>query len=83
MKRMKREHCDIIIRVKKGKFVKFYANGKWQKKVTAIDFHAECCYVDGRAIQCEFENIKVDKDGRLAIKDYDIVREKHVARVRQ
>lgn len=33
MKRMKREHCDIIIRVQKGKFVKLYANGKWQKGV--------------------------------------------------
>lgn len=82
MKRMKREHCDIIIRVQKGKFVKLYANGKWQKGVTAIDFHASCRYVDGRFIQCEFENIKVDKNGKHIIKDYDIVREKHVARVR-
>lgn len=53
-----------------------------QKGVTAIDFHASCRYVDGRFIQCEFENIKVDKNGRHIIKDYDIVREKHVARVR-
>ena len=82
MKRMKREHCDIIIRVKKGKFVKFYANGKWQKGVTAIDFHAECCF-QGRNIQCEFENIEVDKDGRLVVKGYDIVRKKCVARVRE
>ena len=79
---MKKTRSKIIIKTRKGGYTKIYANGKWQKGVTAIDFHASCSYVDGRSIQCEFENIKVDKNGRYAVKDYDIEREKHMARVR-
>lgn len=30
---MKREHCDIIIRVQKGKFVKLYATGNGKKEL--------------------------------------------------
>ena len=82
---MKRKHCDIIIKVQKSGFVKFYANGKWQKKVTAINFHADS-YWNGKSyksIACEFEKIKTEKNGSIVVKNNSIAREHHVANVRE
>ena len=39
---MKKTRSKIIIKTRKGGYTKIYANGKWQKKVYNIDFHADC-----------------------------------------
>lgn len=39
---MKKTRSKIIIKTRKGGYTKIYANGKWQKGVYNIDFHAGC-----------------------------------------
>ena len=62
---MKKTRSKIIIKTRKGGFTKIYANGKWQKKVYNIDFHADSVgYVrNGINISCVFDRYKTDKNG--------------------
>lgn len=39
MKRKKDRKPKIIIKTRNGGYTKLYVNGKWQRKVTDIDFH--------------------------------------------
>ena len=64
---MKKTRSKIIIKTRKGGYTKIYANGKWQKGVYNIDFHADCTplrypYIK---ISCEFDKYKTDKNGSL------------------
>lgn len=62
---MKKTRNRIIIKTRKGGYTKVYANGKWQKGVVNIDFHADCTplRVPFIKIKCEFDKIKTDKHG--------------------
>lgn len=51
---MKKTRSKIIIKTRKGGFTKIYANGKWQKKVYNIDFHADCVGNDINTV-CVFD----------------------------
>lgn len=70
----------IVIKTRNGGYTKIYANGKWQRPVTDIDFHA---YVgnDGIIIECEFEKIKLNEKGYPIVVDDELVREKHIVRI--
>lgn len=64
---MKKTRSKIIIKTRKGGYTKIYANGKWQKGVYNIDFHADCTplrytYIK---ISCEFDKYKTDKNGSV------------------
>ena len=82
---MKKTRSKIIIKTRKGGYTKIYANGKWQKGVYNIDFHADCTplrypYIK---ISCEFDKNKTDKNGS-AIYDEgkkDFAKEHVVARI--
>ena len=67
---MKKTRSKIIIKTRAGGYTKIYANGKWQKKVYVIDYHAECSNKDGIKVTCEFDKMKTDKNGS-AIYDED------------
>lgn len=70
----------IVIKTRNGGYTKLYVNGKWQRKVTDIDFHG---YVgnDGITIECEYEKLKCDKNGiPIVVKD-ELVKEKHIVRI--
>ena len=58
---MKKTRSKIIIKTRKGGYTKIYANGKWQKKVYNIDFHADCVG-NGINISCVFDRYKTDKN---------------------
>ena len=62
---MKKTRSKIIIKTRKGGYTKIYANGKWQKKVCNIEFHADSVgYVgNGINISCVFDRYKTDKNG--------------------
>lgn len=79
---MKKTRSKIIIKTRKGGFTKIYANGKWQKKVCNIDFHADVS-IDGINIFCEFDKYKTDKNGSV-VYDHEkekFVKEHHMARI--
>ena len=80
MKRKKDRNPKIVIKTRNGGCTKLYANGKWQRKVTGLDFHI---YVsnNGITIECEYEKIKLDKDGYPIVKDNELVKEKHIVRI--
>lgn len=60
---MKKSRSKIIIKTRAGGYTKIYANGKWQKKVRVIDYHAECSNKGEIKVTCEFDKLKTDKDG--------------------
>lgn len=60
---MKKTRSRIIIKTRKGGYTKIYANGKWQKKVRNIDYHAECNNKGRIKLVCELDKYKVDKNG--------------------
>lgn len=80
MGRKRSKKPKIVIKARNGGFTKLYVNGKWQRKVTDIDFHG---YVsdDGITIECEFEKIKCDKNGCPIVVNDELVKERHIARV--
>lgn len=80
MKRKKDRKPKIIIKTRNGGITKLYVNGKWQRKVTDLDFHG---YVgnDGIIIECEYEKMKLDKNGYPIVKDNELVKEKHIVRI--
>lgn len=82
---MKKTRSKIIIKTRKGGYTKIYANGKWQKKVTDIDFHADCNrkgipYIN---VNCKFDKQKTDKNGSPIYDEgkKDFVKEHVVARI--
>ncbi len=80
---MKKSRNKIIIKSKKGGHTKIYANGKWQKKVCNINYHAECSNRGGIKIMCEFDKHKVDKNGVVIYDEEkkELAREHIVARI--
>ena len=80
MKRKKDRKPKIVIKTRNGGHTKFYVNGKWQRKVTDIDFQG---YVgdNGIIIECEYEKMKLDKNGYPIVKDNELVKEKHIVRI--
>lgn len=80
MKRKKDRKPKIVIKTRNGGYTKLYVNGKWQRKVTDLDFHG---YVgnDGIIIECEYEKMKLDKNGYPIVKDNELVKEKHIVRI--
>lgn len=80
---MKKTRSKIIIKTRKGGHTKIYANGKWQKKVRAIDYHAECSNKDGIKVTCEFDRLKTDKNGSVIYDEAkkDFAKEHIVARI--
>lgn len=79
---MKKSKSKIIIKTRAGNYTKIYANGKWQKKVYNIDYHAECSK-DGIKVTCEFDKLKTDKNGSVIYdqEKEEIVKEHVVARI--
>lgn len=82
---MKKTRSKIIIKTRKGGYTKIYANGKWQKGVYNIDFHADCTplrypYIK---ISCEFDKYKTDKNGSIIYdpEKEEIAKEHVVARI--
>lgn len=80
---MKKSRSKIIIKTRAGGYTKIYANGKWQKKVCAIDYHAECSNKGGIKVSCEFDKNKTDKNGSVIYdpEKEEIVKEHVVARI--
>lgn len=80
---MKKSRSKIIIKTRAGGYTKIYANGKWQKKVCVIDYHAECSNKDGIKVSCEFDKNKTDKNGSVIYdpEKEEIVKEHVVARI--
>ena len=70
----------IVIKTRNGGFTKLYVNGKWQRKVTDIDFHG---YVsdDEITIECDFEKIKCDKNGIPIVVNDEVVKERRIVRI--
>lgn len=80
---MKKSRSKIIIKTRAGGYTKIYANGKWQKKVCVIDYHAECSNKDGIKVSCEFDKNKTDKNGSVIYdpEKEEIAKEHVVARI--
>lgn len=80
---MKKSRSKIIIKTRAGGYTKIYANGKWQKKVTDIDFHAECSDKGRIKVTCEFDRLKTDKNGSVIYDEAkkDFAKEHIVARI--
>lgn len=80
MSRKQNRKPKLIIKTRKGGYTKFYVNGKWQRKVTNIDFHG---YIgdNGITIECEYEKLKCNKNGCLIVADDELVKEKHIVRI--
>lgn len=80
---MKKTRSKIIIKTRKGGYTKIYANGKWQKKVCFIDYHAGCSNKCGMKVTCEFDRLKTDKNGSVIydLEKEEIVKEHVVARI--
>lgn len=80
---MKKSRNKIIIKTRKGGCTKLYANGKWQKRVTSLDFHTdvnghELPYIN---IECEFDTIKCDNKGIAIIENGQLMYEHRTVRV--
>lgn len=80
---MKKSRSKIIIKTRKGGYTKIYANGKWQKKVTDIDFHADCNrkgmpYIN---VNCQFEKCVCDKNGVPIVSNGNMVKERCIAKI--
>jgi hypothetical protein len=75
----------IIIKTRKGGYTKIYANGKWQKGVYNLDFHADCTPLRYPYIKifCEFDKNKTDKNGSVIYdpEKEEIAKEHVVARI--
>ena len=80
---MKKSRSKIIIKTRAGGYTKIYANGKWQKKVCNIDYHAECSNKGRIKVMCEFDKYKVDKNGTVIYDEekQEIAREHIEARI--
>ena len=80
MKRKKDRKPKIVIKTRNGGYTKLYVNGKWQRKVTDVDFHG---YVgdNGITIECEYTKIKCNKNGCPVVENDELVREKHIVRI--
>ena len=82
---MKKTRSKIIIKTRKGGYTKIYANGKRQKGVYNIDFHADCTPLRYPCIKihCEFDKHKTDKNGSIIYdpEKEEIVKEHVVARI--
>ena len=80
MKRKKDRKPKIVIKTRNGGYTKLYVNGKWQRKVTNLDFHG---YVgdNGIVIECEYEKLKCDKCGCPIVADNELVKEKRIVRI--
>lgn len=80
---MRKTRSKIIIKTRAGGYTKIYANGKWQKKVCNIDYHAECSNKGRIKVMCEFDKCKVDKNGAVVYDEEskEIAREHIVARI--
>nr|DAW76181.1 MAG TPA: hypothetical protein [Bacteriophage sp.] len=80
---MKKTRSKIIIKTRAGGYTKIYANGKWQKKVRVIDYHAECSNKGGIKVTCEFDRLKTDKNGSVIYDEAkkDFAKEHVVARI--
>lgn len=79
---MKKSRNKIVIKTRKGGYTKLYANGKWQKKVYNIDYHAD--YISRRIkVTCEFDRLKTDKNGSVIYDEAkkDFVKEHIVAKI--
>lgn len=80
MRSKKKRKPKIVIKTRNGGYTKLYVDGKWQRRVTDIDFHG---YVsdDGITIECEYEKLKCDKNGiPIVVKD-ELVKENHIVRI--
>lgn len=80
---MKKSRSKIIIKTRKGGYTKIYANGKWQKKITDIDFHADCNrkgipYIN---VNCQFEKYVCDKSGAPIVSNGNMVKERCIAKI--
>ena len=80
MKSKKNRKPKIVIKTRNGGCTKLYVNGKWQRKVTGIDFHV---YVENHeiTIECEYEKFKCDKNGIPIVVNDELVKERHIARI--
>lgn len=80
MKRKKDRKPKIVIKTRNGRYTKLYVNGKWQRKVTDIDFRG---YVgdNGITIECEYTKLKCNKNGCPIVENDELVREKHIVKV--
>jgi len=82
---MKKTRSKIIIKTRKGGYTKIYANGKWQKYVYNLDFHADCTPLRYPCIKvkCEFDKCKTGKNGSVVYdrEKEEIVKEHVVARI--
>ena len=80
---MKKTRSKIIIKTRAGGYTKIYANGKWQKRVCVIDYHAERSSKDGIKVTCEFDKLKTDKNGSVIYDEdkKDFVKEHIIARI--
>lgn len=79
---MNKSRNKIIIKTRKGGFTKLYANGKWQHRVTNLDFYAR---VDGHKIPyiniiCEFDTLVCSK-GIPVVENNEFVHKHHIVRV--
>lgn len=80
---MKKTRSKIIIKTRKGGYTKLYANGKWQHKVTNLDFHADMNghklpYIN---IECEFDTYMHGEHGLPIISNGEIVKKHHVIKI--
>ena len=80
MKHKKDRKPKLIIKTRNGGYTKLYVNGKWQRKVTDIDFHG---YVgdNGITIECEYTKLKCNKSGCPIVEKDELVRENHIVRI--
>ena len=80
MRRKRSRKPKIVIKTRNGGFTKLYVNGKWQRKVTDIDFNG---YVsdDGITIECEYEKLKCDKNGIPIVVNDELVKERRIVRI--
>ena len=80
---MRKSRSKIIIKTRAGGYTKIYVNGKWQKKVRVIDYHAECSDKGRIKITCEFDRLKTDKNGSAIYDEAerDFTKEHIVARI--
>ena len=70
----------LVIKTRSGGCTKIYANGKWQRRVTDIDFQAHIGN-DGIIIKCEYEKFKCNKKGYPIVVNNELVKEKHIVRI--
>lgn len=80
MSRRRSRKPKIVIKTRNGGFTKLYVNGKWQRKVTDIDFRG---YVgsDGITIECEYEKLKCDKNDIPIVVNDEVVKERRIVRI--